>query len=428
VVFAGDDPLAFAAAIGSGLPGIYALHVGGGVNATVPDVGQGALVVYSLQDVRVISSTKAGESTLTFEASVSVATQGSLAVAGDFQALAFQSTVTVKGEGASLSVNGSAQELAFKNTVLIDGEGASLSVTGGVQNLTFERSVSIKGEAASLSVTGSVQELAFEASVSVASQASLTFTGTGDGDGVGIVSTEIILLDGASLTLVGDVAVPTISALVPCIVYAITSCTLSDGVTTKLPNGEPALVSLTNGSGGALAATSQSDGAVSTLKRDLNNGGLVGTGAYSDMYTMAALPVWDSRDGSNNGASPVVNAHGNTFKLFKLTAVPFTYTEAGFQLYRAVCTAYGLRIVVSGYSTSYYEPCAATYNCMPLPTGTDANGQYWGSSSNVDDMVRTVTGWTDFVIKHWSSNYPYNNPSDSGGWDTDKGPVCGLEL
>jgi hypothetical protein len=173
--------------------------------------------------------------------------------------------------------------------------------------------------------------------------------------------------------------------------------------------------------------TSQSGGAVSTLTWDLNNGGLVGTGAYSDMYTMAALPVWDSRDGSKGGASPVVNAHGNTFKLFKLPAIPFTYTEAGFQLYHAMCMAYGLRIVVSGYGTGFYDPCAA-YNCMPLPKGTDDNDQYWGSTSDVDDNVHKVTGWTDLVIKHYSLNFPYNHPGNSGGWDTDKSPVCGLEL
>ncbi len=59
------------------------------------------------------------------------------------------------------------------------------------------------------------------------------------------------------------------------------------------------------------------------------------------------------------------------------------------------------------------------YNCMPLV----ANG--WGSTHGA---VHRETGWDDLVITQFNNgDRPYNYPSDTGGWDTPKHPVCGRE-
>jgi hypothetical protein len=65
---------------------------------------------------------------------------------------------------------------------------------------------------------------------------------------------------------------------------------------------------------------------------------------------------------------------------------------------------------------------------MPLPQADDANGRYWGSTFDVDDAVAEITGWTHFVIKMYTEDYPYNHPRGTSGWDTAKSPVCRVEL
>ena len=64
-----------------------------------------------------------------------------------------------------------------------------------------------------------------------------------------------------------------------------------------------------------------------------------------------------------------------------------------------------------------------TSNCG----ATNQNGVAWGSSSDVDDGVASATGWSDFVIRHWGEDKPYNYNRDSSGWDRALSPVCGRE-
>jgi hypothetical protein len=85
-------------------------------------------------------------------------------------------------------------------------------------------------------------------------------------------------------------------------------------------------------------------------------------------------------------------------------------------------------MVISGYST-YFENYCDDGKCIPLPNGDDENGFYWGSTSNVDNAIATVTGWRDFVIHHdGNNNLPVNHPDYTGGWATQKRALCGIEL
>jgi hypothetical protein len=82
-------------------------------------------------------------------------------------------------------------------------------------------------------------------------------------------------------------------------------------------------------------------------------------------------------------------------------------------------------MVITGHS-GYTSNCGGD-KCIPLPYNIE-NGKYWGSTSDVDDAIATVTGWTDFVFHYDSGNRPVNHPSDSSGWTTPKRALCGIEL
>jgi hypothetical protein len=142
--------------------------------------------------------------------------------------------------------------------------------------------------------------------------------------------------------------------------------------------------------------------------------------------------VWDSNlDSVAAGKSAVTNKNGKRFVLFLMpTPQLFTGGQAGFDQYAGICAGAGLKMVMSGRS-SYSNNCDDG-KCIPLPgnggSGTDANGQYWGSSTDVDDAIATVTGWRDFVFHHHDENRPVNHPSYTNGWTTQKRALCGIEL
>eukprot|EP01048_Picozoa_sp_COSAG05_P013358 COSAG05_NODE_1416_length_4941_cov_5.527261_2_plen_463_part_00 len=106
----------------------------------------------------------------------------------------------------------------------------------------------------------------------------------------------------------------------------------------------------------------------------------------------------------------VTNANGATFTLYLMPGVSgFTGDAAGADYYQAICAAAGLSTLGA---SDYADNCAA-WGCLPTPDGTDSNGDYWGSGSDVDDNVRTNTGWTDYAVLLHSYNdgHPngYNN-------------------
>ena len=73
-------------------------------------------------------------------------------------------------------------------------------------------------------------------------------------------------------------------------------------------------------------------------------------------------------------------------------------------------------------------PLPGTSGCTTGNCGaTSQNGVAWGSSSDVDDGVASATGWSDFVIKYYSDDKPYNYNQNGGNWDRALSPVCGRE-
>ena len=82
--------------------------------------------------------------------------------------------------------------------------------------------------------------------------------------------------------------------------------------------------------------------------------------------------------------------------------------------------------VVSSMIESSNKNCAA-WGC------TTVGKSGWGSSSNVDEDIRTKTGWSvDVLIHHYDDGYPfgYNNCYSAGAscWkDQQFVPICGTE-
>ena len=174
---------------------------------------------------------------------------------------------------------------------------------------------------------------------------------------------------------------------------------------------------------------------------DPESGDAVGLVSWADGSTKAATwapqgwgncfaaDVWDSKASPQAAEKRLVtNKNGKRFALYLMQeAQRFSYDGAGYEQYSRICANAGLKMIISGYS-SYSEKCSPS-KCIPTPNGSDENGQYWGSSSDVDDNIHTVTGWNDFVITHYDgSRNPYNYPGDTGGWSTPKRAVCGIEL
>jgi hypothetical protein len=126
----------------------------------------------------------------------------------------------------------------------------------------------------------------------------------------------------------------------------------------------------------------------------------------------------------------VKNANNRGFALYRMAAVPkgtFDGTVAGADKYKAICAAAGLRTVGSGY-ISYSQNCAR-WGCV-----TVAKDGSWGSSSDVEDYIRSKTGWSVPVLIHgYSDGYPwgYDDCSSKGAscWRTTSFvPICGLEI
>lgn len=148
---------------------------------------------------------------------------------------------------------------------------------------------------------------------------------------------------------------------------------------------------------------------------------------------MSACPpyaeVWDSKMSPHAaGKQAVTNKHGKRFALYLMqVSQQFSYDEAGYEQYSRICANAGLKMIISG-SGSYSDKCPPS-KCIPTPNGNDENGEYWGSSTDVDDHIHINVGWNDFVITHYDGlKLPYNYPENNIGWGTPKRAVCGIEL
>ena len=107
-------------------------------------------------------------------------------------------------------------------------------------------------------------------------------------------------------------------------------------------------------------------------------------------------------------------------------ATGFTHDTAGANRYWAICAAAGLSTLGTGYAPSYFANCAQ-WGCRPTPGGTDIAGNYWGSSSDVDDGIAAATNWTDYniLIHAYNNGYPWAYPNDATiGPDSIYYPVC----
>ena len=106
-------------------------------------------------------------------------------------------------------------------------------------------------------------------------------------------------------------------------------------------------------------------------------------------------------------------------------AMLLSYDEAGVNQYRAACEAAGKRNVGSG-STSMIASLCASFNCMPLPEGTDSNGFQWGDTLN---QLKQLTGWCDTVM-HGTSSSPNLEQKvcyNSNSYYVPKRPICARE-
>lgn len=380
LIFDGTDPSAFASAVNSGLPGVYVLRLGeGGVEYAVDE----AITVHQHQDVRVVS-TVAG-----IDDEGKGAGEGAEADDGD------------AGGEASAGAQQGQPSLTFKSTVHVQAN-AMLSLSEDLNNLTFVGALNVKPEAA-LAIASSRHGM------------TLTFRGM------------VTVGTNAELTVSGNVHVPYVGSslgLWHCTApeYVQGTCTLSGRVTVAEYDSTVLHVA------GTLPGTWT---AVSAPSDDSATPTAVGTVFRSNGGRATWLPQdWHLHFGRRWQSGAVTNKLGHSFNLYLMSApLPFSNSDEGYEMYAAVCASAGLKMVVSGSSSYFEDVCGDDSNiCMPLPDGTDRTGQYWGSTTDVDDYIHEPTTWDDFVILSYDAKRPYNYPGGTVGFGTPKRAVCGREI
>jgi hypothetical protein len=126
LIFNGFDISALVAAVGSGLPGVFALRLDGEGPFEIP-----ALDVHPYQEVRIICTNVgalvllASEARATLNQAVVVGGDGALVITGEVGSLDIQGGVTV-AEGATMTVTGTVglMPLALFSMLIKQGDGA----------------------------------------------------------------------------------------------------------------------------------------------------------------------------------------------------------------------------------------------------------------------------------------------------------------
>jgi hypothetical protein len=287
-----------------------------------------------------------------------------------------------------------------------------VSTATGSSKLTFASSVTLPTDA-KLSISGTMSALTFTSSVSLATNAKLSFSGTVSAltfvGGVTLATDAKLAMSGRLAIDMGILASAHHSINAGTVTFGGSALTLFGPVAAwrgTVHGSLPGTVTVQPPAGGQKITISRS-----------------GSGAPSISPTARS---WTATKRFPN----VKNANNRGFALYRMAAVPkgtFDATSAGADTYKAICAAAGLRTVGSGYS-SYPQHCAR-WGCV-----TVAKDGSWGSSSDVEDYIRSKTGWSVPVLIHgYSDGYPwgYDDCSSKGAscWRTTSFvPICGLEI
>ena len=267
---------------------------------------------------------------------------------------------------------------------------------------------------------GPVQQLAL-GKLSVLPFQDLKITSSTNGSSTITFSEAPTVANQATMSISGPIIISS-NIVVKSAMYSSNAGTVKFvGVTTTSSSGSKTLA--LNGELPGTLTCKPHDGSAFTISRnDWNKPSM--DNFFS--WTAEVEAVWSS--------GSALNRNGRPFQLFRMKATSgFNHNLASADKYKSICMKAGLRTVGSGYG-NYVANCR-NWNCLPVGCSGNCPGKSegsWGSTSDVDDQIRSKTSWSvNLLIHHYGNGYPYGyndcNSQGSSCWNQQYYPICGLE-